>query len=319
MVNKYGTQGDPADRATILAPGTGGLGSVPPVTSVPSSSSTLAQNMITFPESPDTSMQPGPAYLPPDPSYVGSGMNPLTAYGGMSYPESEDAFLGVGPIDLTDPRGDEANVMTNYLTDPVTDPIDAGIATSLNPPERSVGGGQTGTGTGEQDDRGIVQKIIDDFAAVPGNILKDLQMGMTAGFYTDFEVARKRLMDSGKYTKEEVDSWIDRTKATVERNKQQTQGQSTDDDDGPMSTSPVDPCPAGMRLDPVAGICVPVEEGEDEGPSLDLNRTRDDEFSELDDIMKRVVKPVGDVRAMQAGGSVGLNRAADNFLAAMGA
>ena len=46
-------------------------------------SSTLAQNMITFPESPDTSMQPGPAYLPPDPSYVGSGMNPLTAYGSL--------------------------------------------------------------------------------------------------------------------------------------------------------------------------------------------------------------------------------------------
>ena len=87
-----------------------------------------------------------------------------------------------------------------------------------------------------------------------------------------------------------------------------------------MSTSPVDPCPAGMRLDPDAGICVPVEEGEDEGPSLDLNRTRDDEFNELDDIMKKVVKPVDeDVKTMQAGGSVGLNRAADNFLAAMGA
>ena len=52
------------DRATILAPGTGGLSSVQPVTSVPSSSSTLTQNMITFPESPDTSMQLGPAYLP---------------------------------------------------------------------------------------------------------------------------------------------------------------------------------------------------------------------------------------------------------------
>ena len=66
---------------------------------------------------------------------------------------------------------------------------------------------------------------------------------------------------------------------------------------------------------------VPIEEGEDEGPSLDLNRSRDDEFNELDDIMKKIVKPVGDtddVRTMQAGGSVGLNRVADNFLAAMG-
>ena len=88
-----------------------------------------------------------------------------------------------------------------------------------------------------------------------------------------------------------------------------------------MSTSVVDPCPPGFKLDPVSGICVPIEEAEEEGPSLSLNRTRDDEFNELDDIMKRIVKPVEEtdnVRTMQAGGSVGLNRVADNFLAAMG-
>ena len=42
MLNKYGVLGEPDDRATILAPGTGGLSSVPPVTSVPSSSSTVS-------------------------------------------------------------------------------------------------------------------------------------------------------------------------------------------------------------------------------------------------------------------------------------
>ena len=260
-----------------------------------------------------------------DPSYVGSGMNPLTAYGGMSYPESEDAFLGVGPIDLTDPRGDEANVMTNYLTDPLTDPLDLGIGEELRPKIRPEGGGQAGTG--EQDDRGIVQKFIDDFAAVPGNIMRDIQMGIAAGFYGNYDEARanleKALNPDGtrKYSDADITSWINRTKETVENNKRQTQGQSTDDD-SPMSTSPVDPCPPGFKLDPVSGICVPIEEGEDEGPSLDLNRTRDDEFNELDDIMKRIVKPVGErdeVRTMQAGGSVGLNRVADNFLAAMGA
>ena len=41
-------------------------------------------------------------------------------------------------------------------------------------------------------------------------------------------------------------AWVKRTKDTVERNKQQTQGQSTDDD-SPMSTSPVDPCPPGYE------------------------------------------------------------------------
>ena len=76
---------------------------------------------------------------------------------------------------------------------------------------------------------------------------------------------------------------------------------------------------SGLTLDPASGICVPVEEAEEEGPSLSLNRSRDTEFEELNDIMKRIVKPVDDPVKMQAGGSVGLNRAADNFLAAMGA
>ena len=197
-----------------------------------------------------------------------------------------------------------------------------------DPSKIPTSGGQTGTGGGEeQDDRSIVQKFLDDAKAVPGNIMRDIQMGIAAGFYGNYDEARanleKALNPDGtrKYSDADITSWINRTKDTVENNKRQTQGQSTDDD-GPMSTSPVDPCPAGMRLDPVAGICVPVEEGEEEGPSLSLNRTRDDEFNELDDIMKRIVKPVGEtdnVRTMQAGGSVGLNRVADNFLAAMGA
>jgi len=326
-ISKYGTQGTPEDRATILAPGTGGLSSVP---SIPSgTSSTLAQNMITFPESPDTSMQPGPAYLPPDPSYVGSGMNPLTAYG----PTSPDAFIGTGP-DISAPKnyvGSGANPLTAYgptssdaflgTGDPLDLGIGAPVGSGRGDPSTIPSGGQTGTGTGEQDDRGIVQKFLDDAKAVPGNIMRDLRMGIDAGFYTDFEVARKRLMDTGKYTKAEVDSWVQRTKETAKENQRKmSEQQGRDDDDSPMSTSPVDPCPPNFKLDPVSGICVPVEEGEDEGPSLDLNRTRDDEFNELDDIMKKVVKPVDeDMRTMQAGGAVGLNRAADNFLAAMGA
>jgi len=320
------------DSGTILAPGTGGLSSVPSIpsgTSIPDELSFQTPftntpqvplnvpNIFNSPfdaaenlrdemklrnlemgeilKLPDELMtEPFNNVTSADPIYVGSGANPLTAYG----PTSSDAFLGTG------------------------DPLDLGIGEELVRPKiRPEGGGQGETGSGEEDDRGIVQKIIDDFAAVPGNIMRDLRMGIDAGFYTDFEVARKKLMDTGKYTKAEVDSWVQRTKDTAKENQRKmSEQQGRDDDDSPMSTSPVDPCPAGMRLDPVAGICVPVEEGEDEGPSLDLNRTRDDEFSELDDLMGKIVKPVGeDVKTMQAGGSVGLNRAADNFLAAMGA
>ena len=50
------------------------------------------------------------------------------------------------------------------------------------------------------------------------------------------------------------------------------------------------------------------------GDSVSLNRARDDEFAELDDIMKIIEKPAN----MKAGGMAGLNRAADNFLSAMG-
>ena len=114
-------------------------------------------------------------------------MNPLTAYGGMSYPESEDAFLGVGPIDLTDPRGDEANVMTNYLTDPITDPINTGLGgASLDKAVTDA--------TEDTDDRNFIQKFIDDIKDVPGNILNDLQMGIAAGFYgNDYGKARANL------------------------------------------------------------------------------------------------------------------------------
>jgi len=305
------------DSGTILAPGTGGLSSVP---SIPSgTSSTLAQNMITFPQSPDTSMQPGPAYLPSDPSYVGSGMNPLTAYGGMSYPESEDAFLGVGPIDLTDPRGDEANVMTNYLTDPITDPIDEGLGKSLRPRVRPQGGGQTDTSSGEEDDRGFVEKFKDDVKQFIEMGKKDAAMAIAAGLFGSRATRFDRLIKAG-YTKDEANSFLDRSEQTMKDMMKKQAQQSAQDDDGPMSTSPVDPCPPGMKLDPVSRICVPIEEAE-EGPSYDLNRSRDDEFNELDDIMKKIVKPVGDtddVRTMQAGGAVGLNRVADNFLAAMG-
>jgi len=86
----------------------------------------------------------------------------------------------------------------------------------------------------------------------------------------------------------------------------------------------VNPCQPGYVLDPSTGVCVPEGSvgdgggGADAGPSYYLNRARDSEFDELDEIMKRIVKPVGDPVPMKQGGMVGLNRVADNFLAAMG-
>ena len=314
--------------------GTGGLSSVP---SVPSTTfeqievdpGPIFNIPVIDSGMPNTGMTAGPAYSPAaDPSIYVSDVFEAPVddssyfgdFGGNQIRDDSSYFGDLGGNQIKD---DSSYFGDLGLGDPNATQVGSGRG---DPSKIPTSGGQTGTGGGEeQDDRSIVQKFLDDAKAVPGNIMRDIQMGIAAGFYGNYDEARanleKALNPDGtrKYSDADITSWINRTKDTVERNKRQTQGQSTDDD-SPMSTSPVDPCPAGMRLDPVAGICVPVEEGEDEGPSLDLNRTRDDEFNELDDIMKKVVKPVDeDVKTMQAGGSVGLNRVADNFLAAMGA
>ena len=260
-----------------------------------------------------------------------SGMNPLTAYGGMSYPESEDAFLGVGPIDLTDPRGDEANVMTNYLTDPITDPINTGLGgASLDKAVTDA--------TEDTDDRNFIQKFIDDIKDVPGNILNDLQMGIAAGFYgNDYGKARANLEKvlnadgTRKYSDKQIDDWIAATKDTKKNQKDQRERDSArDDDDGP--TSVVDPCPEGFKLDPASGICVPVEDTGGDDTDEDSGDDKEEDTSD-DELSGVVVTPppptsyldnpisIGRDRPimMNRGGSVGLNRAADNFLAAMGA
>jgi hypothetical protein len=234
-----------------------------------------------------------------------------------------DELIGV-PFNTTQER--VVNALQNFPDELTTTEFNN---TGLADPNATKGTGDKKDGEDDDDDRSIVQKFVDDVKAVPGNIVRDIRMGIDAGMYRDLDQARINLRNaknpdgSRKYTDAEIDSWVNATRITQERNKQQTQGQSTDDDGG--SATVVDPCPPGMRLDPVSKICVPVDEegeGEDKGPSYDLNRTRDDEFSELDDIMSQIVKPIGEadeVRTMQRGGSVGLNRAADNFLAAMGA
>lgn len=321
MVNKYGTQGDPDDRATILAPGTGGLSSVPSTPSAPVGSGMNPANVYIDPLDPFGGPGPDISISPPDPrDYVGSGMNPLTAYG----PTSTDAFIGTGP-DISAPKnyvGSGANPLTAYgptSSDAFLgtgDPLDLGIGEELRPKIRPEDGGQGGTGTGE--DKGFVEKFKDDARKFGSSFVKDLQMGIAAGLFGSRATRYQRLIDAG-YSAAEANDFLDRSEDTMKKMMDKQAQQSAQDDDSPMSTSPVDPCPEGFKLDPASGICVPIEEAEEEGPSLDLNRTRDDEFNELDDIMKRIVKPIGDVRAMQAGGSVGLNRAADNFLAAMGA
>ena len=309
-ISKYGTQGTPEDRATILAPGTGGLGSP----SIPS---------ITYAPDPRINLQ--------EASFTQPSTTPMNAQE-MSFTQPSSTPQNLQEMSFTQPNTTPMNAQEmsfDYSIDPMSAQEASFDYLGLGDPN-ATSGGQTGTGTGtgsggdDEDDEELtfLQKLARDFKAIPGNVAYDMKMLGYAGLFGSYENRLKNMMDKG-VPKDIAKAWLDKSQATMDKMMEDQAKLSAQDDDGPMSTSPVDPCPKGMRLDPVAGICVPVEEGEgeDEGPSLDLNRTRDDEFNELDDIMKKIVKPIGEsdeVRTMQAGGSVGLNRVADNFLAAMG-
>ena len=88
-------------------------------------------------------------------------------------------------------------------------------------------------------------------------------------------------MDTGKYTKEEVDEKFKEQRRLPSDNQRKIKAGR--DDDVVRVQLPVDPCPSGFKLDP-ASEHVPVEEAE-EGFVFSLNRARDTEFEELDDIM----------------------------------
>ena len=309
-ISKYGTQGTPEDRATILAPGTGGLGSP----SIPS---------ITYAPDPRINLQ--------EASFTQPSTTPMNAQE-MSFTQPSSTPQNLQEMSFTQPNTTPMNAQEmsfDYSIDPMSAQEASFDYLGLGDPN-ATSGGQTGTGTGtgsggdDEDDEELtfLQKLARDFKAIPGNVAYDMKMLGYAGLFGSYKNRLKNMVDNG-VPEDIAKAWLDKSQATMDKMMEDQAKLSAQDDDGPMSTSPVDPCPKGMRLDPVAGICVPVEEGEgeDEGPSLDLNRTRDDEFNELDDIMKKIVKPIGEsdeVRTMQAGGSVGLNRVADNFLAAMG-
>ncbi|MAR68813.1 MAG: hypothetical protein CL833_16310, partial [Crocinitomicaceae bacterium] len=291
--------GDPDDRATILAPGTGGLGSVDPVST---------GSGMQFGETP-IGLMPGASF---GQTSVGGGL-PSASFGQTSVGGGLPGMsFGQQPVGGGMPADPNNFISDVFEAPPVETKVGGGrgagpggvlISGGTNLPS----GAEGGTTFTEE-----VKKMIEEFKKVPGNIANDIKMGIDAGFYTNFEVARQRLMDTGKYTKEEVDSWIARTKKTAADNQRKmAEQQGRDDDD-----SPVNPCQPGYVLDPATGICVPESEvaGSEGGANVSLNRARDDEFAELDDIMKIIEKPAN----MKAGGMAGLNRVADGFLAAMG-
>ena len=261
-------------------------------------------------------------------------LDPFGGTGGPDDPLYVSDVFETPPPDLTDPRGDEANTMTNYLSAaPITDPINTGLG------DKSLDKKVTDS-TEDTDDRNFIQKFIDDIKDVPKNILNDLQMGIAAGFYgNDYGKARANLEKvlnadgTRKYSDKQIDDWIAATKETKKNQKDQRERDSARDDDGGSKTI-VDPCPEGFKLDPASGICVPDTGTDTGGDDTDEDSGDDKEEDTSDDELSGVVvtpppptsyldNPISIGRdrpiMMNRGGSVGLNRAADNFLAAMGA
>ena len=160
---------------------------------------------------------------------------------------------------------------------------------------------------------------------------KDAAMAIAAGFFGSRPTRFQRLIDAG-YTKDEANDFLDRSEENMKKMMEEQAKLSAQDGDDPKPVvgDVVDPCPEGFKLDPASGICVPVEEEEDteEDDTDEKEDTSDDELSGVvttppppTSYLDNPVRIGRDrpIRAMNRGGSVGLNRAADNFLAAMGA
>ena len=249
------------------------------------------------------------------------GLDPFGGTGGPDNPlYVSDVFETPDPMTMQESSFDYG-----------TDPINTGLGdTSLNPPERPEGGGE------EEDDRGFLKKLVDDITAVPGNIASDFQMALDAGLLTGllggYPAMREKLRKvynpdgSRKYTDAEIDDYIQRTKdkqALDKKNAEEASKNKSTTEDGTVGGvgEVVDPCPTGFKLDPASGICVPVddtEEDEDSGDDKEED-TSDDELSGVVVTPPPPTSYLDNPIRMNRGGSVGLNRAADNFLAAMGA
>ena len=297
MVNKYGTQGDPDDRATILAPGTGGLGSVDPVST--GSGMQFGETPIGLMPSASFGQTPVGGGLP------GASFGQTSVGGGLP-----GMSFGQQPVGGGMPADPNTFISDVFETPPVETKVGGG---------RGAGPGGVlisgGTNLPSEDDMTIkdrINKMIQDFKAVPGNIANDLKMAMAAGLFGSRNQRYKNLLDAG-YTPEQANKFLDDSEATMKKMMDEQRRLSDQDGD---DEKVVNPCQPGYVLDPATNICVPESEvsSSEGGDSVSLNRARDDEFAELDDIMKIIEKPAN----MKAGGMAGLNRVADGFLAAMG-
>jgi len=213
-------------------------------------------------------------------------------------------------------KKDDPMTMQESSFDYSSDPINEGLGKGV-----SLDKEVTKTGTGDDEEKkGFIDQFKDDAKEFGNSFVNDVQMGIAAGLFGSRATRFQRLIDAG-YSKEQANSFLDRSEQTMKDMMDKQAQQSAQDDDG-GSTPVVDPCPEGFKLDSASGICVPVEDTSEDDTEEDTDEEEDTSDDELSGVVTTPPPPTSyldnPIRAMNRGGSVGLNRAADNFLAAMG-
>lgn len=109
--------------------------------------------------------------------------------------------------------------------------------------------------------------IMDTLRDIPiiGSVIDNYQMGVTAGGpLTSLEEQYRNLVDSGKYTKEEIEEYMAATRRGIARQEEEIFGggaRPAGDDSMPYTLpAAADPCPEGYRMDTVTNACVPADD-----------------------------------------------------------
>lgn len=109
--------------------------------------------------------------------------------------------------------------------------------------------------------------IMDTLRNIPiiGGVISNYQMGITAGGpLTSLEEQYRNLVDSGKYTKEEIEEYMAATRRGIARQEEEMFGggaRPAGDDSMPYTLpAAADPCPEGYRMDTVTNACVPADD-----------------------------------------------------------
>lgn len=84
-----------------------------------------------------------------------------------------------------------------------------------------------------------IKSVGSAIAAVPGNIARDVSMGVSAGLFSNRDKQRANLKATGKYTDAQINDYFARTDATIARNAAEAAARGDRGDDSPAAITPL--------------------------------------------------------------------------------